>query len=189
MGISGKCDFEDTCCIYGEQNIIDKYDVFVGDHTIIPLKIETPKDLVAYYPYLTTMISYNGARGTIYLTNRSYIDQEEEEWLSRRLKDLVGYYKKCKRKQEPFDKDKALEMVTLFPHNPEKYQTELVNRVVEEGEKATIHGLHDSMHERMRKEWCELMIECGWEDYQAKKWVYGWERYFLDGARKVGDIT
>ena len=179
MGISGKCDFEDTCCIYGEQNIIDNFRIFVGDHTLIPLKIETPKDLVAYYPYLVSMISHDRVGGTMFLCNRSYIDQEEETWMSRRLEYLIRYYKKCKRKQEPFDKDKALGMVTLFPNNPEKYQTELVNRVAEEGERATIYGLHDDMHERMRKEWYELMLEHGWDKSQANRWIYGWDRWMI----------
>lgn len=189
MGISGKADFEDVCTMHhSAEEILSKYEIYASINDIIPLKIQTEKDLVAYYPYLVAaMYSSKEDGGTIRLTSKSYIDIEEEEHLTWRLNDLIRYYKKCKRKKIPFDKNEALKKINLFSEDyPRQYEIDLVNRVAEFGTKATIENIHDPMHDRMRKEWFDLMVESGWNEDIAYRWIFGWSRW-LNRSKKVED--
>ena len=47
---SGKCDFADMVDIWGIEKAINA-DVYLYD-SLIPLRIETEKDLVPFYPFL-----------------------------------------------------------------------------------------------------------------------------------------
>lgn len=178
MGISGKCGFQETVEIYGAQNILDKYKVYAANNEIIPLKMESEKDLVAYYTYGTPFMSGGKDGGVIMLSSESYIDTEEREDLQWNLKELQKYYKKCKRNKISFDKEEALKKITLF-WPPEDYQIELVDRVAEKGNKATIEGLHTQWHDSRRKEWFDLMVDkYDWDKNRAYRWVYGWNRWY-----------
>ena len=189
MGISGKCDFEDTCSMFSTpQEILEKYQVYAYGNDIVPLKMETEKDLIAYYPYLVTMMYSNKKDGgTIYLSSESYIDSEEREHIEYKLNKIKKYYRKCKRQKRTFNKEEALRIVSWYDSKPQDYETTIVNRVAELGEKATTEDLHDPMHEHMRKEWLDLMIKAGWDRFAAYRWVYGWKRYYT--KIKNDDLT
>lgn len=179
MGISGKCDFEDFVAIHSPEEVLDKYQVYANGHGLVPLKIESLKELVVYYPYLTPIIcSDKETGGKVHLSEKSYIDREEEEWLTRKLDDLVRYYKKCKRNKTEFSREEALKLIKWGGETELPYETELINRVIELGGKATIEGIHDPSHDRMRDEWYQLMLDNGWSEDQVYKWVYGWQRWF-----------
>ena len=38
----------------------------------------------------------------------------------------------------------------------------------------------------MRKEWFELMVENGWDESIAYRWIFGWKRW-LEHNKKVED--
>lgn len=172
------------------EEILEKYQVYAYGNDIVPLRMESKKDLVAYYPYLTTMVYSNKEEGgRIHLSDKSYIDIEEEERLNRKINDLKKYYKKCKRNKEEFDKNKALELICWL-EEPKPYHIELVNRVAEFGNKATIENIHDPFHDRMREEWYQLMLDNGWGEQRAYRWVYGWQRWSQRlNADEYGDNT
>lgn len=189
MGISGKCDFEDTCSIYGTKEILDKYNIFISGHEVVPLKMESEKDLVAYYPYLVTTMCGCKEGGVIILSNESFIDREERERIESNLDTLKKYNRKCKRNKKEFDKEEALKKICWLP-SAESYLIELINRVAEKGEKATIDGLHDNMHEYMRKQWFDAMVAHGWNEDSAYRWVYGFSRWIEQiKADKYGENT
>lgn len=177
MSISGKSDFEDFCCMHHTpEEIINKYKIYHG-WDILPLKIETEKDLIARYPFLVKMSASDKNGGIVRLSEKSYIDMAEEEHFTYMLETLKRYYRSCKRNKKQFDKEEALRRI-VFPSDdrPEKHEIELVERVAEFGEKATIEGVHDPVHDRMRDEWYNMMIEAGWNEIEAYHWVYGWRR-------------
>jgi len=176
MSIAGKCCFEDTVEIFGADNILNNYKVYIGDN-ILPLRMESEKDLVPYYPFLESFMVLNKKDGGIIrLQTDSFINIEEREWIAWRLNELKKYYRRCKRKHIPYSQDKALKLICLF--EPQEYERELVKRVEKFGEKTTIDDLHDNLHEHMRKELYELMLKYGWTEQQAYPWVYGWRRFF-----------
>ena len=58
MSIAGKYCFEDTVEIFDADNILNNYKVYIGDN-ILPLRMESEKDLVPYYPFLESFMVLN----------------------------------------------------------------------------------------------------------------------------------
>lgn len=174
---SGRCDLCDTVLSYGADKLLEKYKIYAQYH-ILPLEVKEPKDLIPYYPYLVAvMYTDPETGGTIYLSEESFIDREEKEHIQWDLDDLLKYWRRCKRKQVPFDEQEALKEITWLQSQPREYQLELVRRVQKEGDKATIEGLHDNLHDYYRKELLLEMVNNGWDEDKAGKWVYGWSRW------------
>ena len=185
MGICGKSDFQDLCEMhYTPAEIIEKYKIYAAGNDIVPLKMESEKDLVAYYTYLISSMFGSKDGGHIHLMGKSFIDLEEEEQLTLEMDAVKKYYRSCKRNKKPFDRDEALRRI-VFPIDckPKKHEEEIVDRVAKLGEKATIEDIHDPWHDRMRGEWYKLMIDRGWDENEAYKWVYGFRR-FIDMIKR-----
>lgn len=176
---SGKCDLYD-CLVdihqYTEDELRDNVKIYVGYGKEIPLKINTYIDLIPYYPYTIGMAYFNNSerKSIIYLSEESFVDREEREFLEYKLKRVLKIYKKCKKKHIPFDRETAMQEIDPYNLN---YDTcmKLLNRVETFGEKATISGLHLSMHERYRM---ELVTEMIFNGLNPAKYGY---RRFLKG--------
>lgn len=177
--ISGKCDFSDTVELYGADKILSGYKIYAAHNDVIPLKFEKPADLIAYYPYIVGMMYGDNKKGCgiIHLSERSYIDIEEEENMKWRLDTVKRIWRRCKRKKVPFDRTAAEKELCLFNEPMSGYKKEIIDRVEKLGDKATIEDIHDEWHDRMRKEWYELMVTNGWDEVAAYRWVFGWKRY------------
>lgn len=186
--ISGKSDFQDWCEMHNTPDeIINKYNIYCGDN-IVPLKIESKKDLVAYYPYLTTLIVFDKETGgKVYLSHDSFIDREERERLQWKLDEIKKYRRKCRRKKVPFNKDEAIKLISPFYNTDAPYLLEIVDRVMKNGDKATIDGIHDPFHERMREKWFDIMVSNGWDEKTAYIWVYGFKRWMDIFEREEND--
>ena len=179
---SGRCDLYDTIEIFGVEKILSKYKIYDQRH-ILPLEVKEQKDLIPYYPYLVAaMFSTKEDGGTIYLSSESYVDINEREHIQWDLDTLLRYWRKCKRKKELFDKEKALRSITLFFND--EYKMQLVDRVTEMGDKATIDDLHGRIHDGMRKDLFDEMIKNGWSEDKAGTWVYGWRRWYKEIKRE-----
>lgn len=97
-----------------------------------------------------------------------------------KLEDVKRYWRRCKRHKEPYDEDEAAKMIS-FLHEPEDedVEREIAKRVAEDGDKATIDGLHDYMHEYYREKLLEEMIRLGWDKHRAKFWIWkDWEKAY-----------
>lgn len=185
---SGKCDFYDSCSIHGADEIIKKYNIYAYDNEVIPLKIETEKDLVPYYPYLVRMMSGGSENGgCIYLSKESFVDSEEQECLRWRLDDLKMYWRRCKRKKVPFDRREAERLAVGWRGYPENFELELVNRVEKDGEKATLDGIHTPMHESYRQELYDEMVKFEYSEDIAYRWCFGWKRWLEKKAEGKND--
>lgn len=173
---SGKCDVFDVLVDIREITDFSKVKIYAYDNSIIPLRIDSQKDLMPYYPYIVA-ISVGNSDGTqiIHLSEKSYVDTEEEEHLIWDLDTLKRYYRRQKRKHQPFDSDEALKKISFFDDSPE-YKKELVNRVRELGEKATIEDIHIPFMDTMRQRLYEDMVAAGWNDDRAYEWCFGWRR-------------
>ncbi len=75
---SGKCDFCDEIAIHGLDHIL-RCDVYVGSSRT-PLRLTCLADCVPYYPYIVSVAAHDNVRnrGVICLTERSWVDIEEE---------------------------------------------------------------------------------------------------------------
>lgn len=139
------------------------------EHRIV---INNQKDLCRYYPHLVHMMHCSNGESVVHLSSISFIDREEEEMISWIKRDLVKYYNKCKRNKIHYDPDEALEKVIWGKVT--EYERILAQRVGEKGEKASIVGLHRSIHDYYRERWFEEMIRQGYTENEADYWIYGW---------------
>ena len=166
---SGKCDVADYL-----SDATDEYlhnaQIYIGDH-IVPLRIDNQHDLAPYYPYLVYMGGWSINHHVIHISTESYIDQEERDHLTWKLEDTKKYYRKCKRKKIPYNSEEAARRIS-FLREPTELEHEIAHRVKSFGEKATINGLHDTMHEYYRNLWLEEMIRLGWDKQQAAYWIW-----------------
>ena len=154
---SGKCDLYDSVIGYYDIKDINLF-ISKGER-LIPVKLEEPKDLIPFYPYVPYFIAGNKGKWTGYI-NESFIDTEERELLSTELKYLKREYRKAKRKNIEFNPDKNW------------YNNDLILRVKEQGEKATIDGIHRAMQNHFRKKLAEEMEKNGYKDIDIVRWVY-----------------
>lgn len=162
---SGKCDVYDC---YGGVDVTE-YNFFILDNPV-PLRIDNQKDLAAYYPFLVVM---SGGK-TVRLSTDSYIDREEADWLESYLESMKRVDRRFKRKKEtPTLSDFEKTYFGDFSPKP-KHITELANRVFVDGQHATTEGIHDQVHDYMRKEWFNEMVHLGWDEDVAKLWIYGY---------------
>lgn len=178
---SGRCDVFDVLVDIREITDFSKVKIYAANNSIIPLRIDSQKDLMPYYPY-TVAISVGNSDGTqiIHLSQKSYVDAEEEDHLTWDLNTLKQYYRCQKRKHQPFDSTEALKKISFFSESPEvapEYKKELVNRVRELGEKATIENIHIPFMDTMRQRLYEDMVAAGWNDDRAYEWCFGWRRH------------
>ena len=171
---SGKCDFCDH--IHMNENpeeTIKNITVYIHGKDLRrhPLKIDTLKDAVKYYPYIIGCGAWSDGHGVIELSSRCFIDSEEEEHLGWYLEDALKYWRKCKRNKIPFDKKECFKKIS-FLNSDRPFLQEIVYRVEQYGDKATIKGLHDSLWEHYRRDWFDEMVSAGYGEYEAFCWCF-----------------
>ena len=166
---SGKCDFYDHIMIHGLDKTLSSR-IYIGEN-IVPLRIDSEKDCVPYYPYLVSLSVTENGIGTIRLTTKSFIDTEEQKRLKIYLAQILRMYNHYKRKQTIFNKEEVLSSISLFTP-PEQWLVLLVDRVAEQGQKATIAGLHTDIHNYYRKLLYDEMLKHGYSPDNAHYWVY-----------------
>lgn len=171
---SGKCDVYDSLVMIREVTDFSKIKIYRHVGEIVPLRIDSQKDLVPFYPFLTPMMAGDKDGATVYLSDMSFVDMEESEILERHLNDLKRYWRKCKRKKVQFDDEEALKLICWF--TPQEHDKELVRRVKQDGEKATAEDVHIDGWDRMRKDLADEMLRWGWDKLKTYTWCYGWSR-------------
>lgn len=144
--------------------------IYIGDN-IIPLRINNQHDLAPYYPYIVGIGSWRDGHAEIRLSTESFIDVEEREHLTWKLNNVLRYWRMCKRNKTPYNVDIAAQSIS-FPGTPNGIEQEIAERVARDGDKATIDGLRDYMHEYYRKELLEEMVRLGWDRRRAKYWLW-----------------
>ena len=181
---SGKCDLYDSFVMISSngdeskiQNNIDRtrFYIYSGDKTH-RLDIHTLKDLVPYYPYIVAF-SYGckEVEQTIVLSSESWVDREEKEHIGWILEDAKKEYRKCKRKKITFNPD---DWINKSHWTNAEVKKEIVKRVVENGEKANINGIHLSSYDKWdRKRLAQEMSRVGYSDYEINHWVYQGRNY------------
>ena len=161
---SGKCDCYDTLVQihgYTEDELKNNVVIYVGDNKE-SLHIESAKDLIPYYPYLISAAYFDNEnrKSVIRLTPESFVDREEREILTFYLKQILRIYNRCKNKKSKFSVRNVVKEVCWNGWNKNQI-TEIANRVKENGDKATIEGIHLNGHEYDRKRLVEEMINNG----------------------------
>ena len=159
---SGKCDFKDTIDIWGADAICSS-NIYLYEQ-LIPLRIDTEKDLIPYYPYIviSAAMSKTG-KNEIHLSKESYVDSYEKDLLTNILKNHLKKHRKCKRDHVIFNPEPL-----LYLHEDE----EIINRIKRDGEKATIDNIHLTYCQYYRDLLYREMVFAGYEPTKAYYWVY-----------------
>lgn len=166
---SGKADCGDTYEILGEEKFF-KTRVYFGDN-IVPLKIETYKDALPYFPYLEKMATGD----SIWLCTESYVDTEERETLAWKFSLIKKFHRKCKRNKTEFSLERFRDEYGWFVND--SYIERMFEEVGHFGQKAEVpEDCHTKMAEIYREHLFEDMIKAGYTEFEAAKWVYGWKR-------------
>lgn len=175
----GKCDFYDSFVMIGsdgkhgklEENLKRlKLYVYGKDGRDHRVKSDTIKDIVKYYPYLESVACYSKESGyNIHLQSDSFIDQEEREHIGWYVRDVLKYWRKCKRNKKPFIVDECIE--SLHWMNDDILRT-VAERVAENGDKAEFNDIHYSLHEYYRRRWFEELVRVGYTEYEAYNWCF-----------------
>ncbi len=162
---SGKCDFCDMCDIHNIDNIL-KSNVYIG-WNIIPLKIESEKDLIPYYPYIVALSSTTNGVGEIRLSTESYVDKQDRETLEWYVKDCQKYMNKCKRKKE----------IINIEHFDNQYHRdvyrEILIKLMDKKKEFALDGIYLPMAEYYRKELYDEMVKNGWDEFKSRQWCFG----------------
>lgn len=166
---SGKCDLYDYLGDATDEKLQNS-NIYIADN-IIPLRINNQHDLAPYYPYLVGIGSWGNGHAEIRLSTESFIDAEEREHLTWKLNNVLRYWRRCKRNKTQYDVDMAAQSIS-FPGTPNGIEQEIAERVARDGDKATIDGLRDYMHEYYRKKLLEEMVRLGWDKRRAKFWIW-----------------
>ena len=174
----GKCDFYDSFVAIGgddEEKVIEnlkKLRLYVygkdgRDHLV---KSDTIKDIAKYYPYLESVAAYNKETGyNIHLRSDSFIDQEEREHIGWYVRDVLKYWRKCKRNKKPFIVDECIK--SLHWMNDDILRT-VAERVAKDGDKAEFDDIHNSLHEYYRRRWFEELVRLGYTEFEAYNWCF-----------------
>ena len=143
---------------------------------IVPLKIENQHDLAPYYPYLVVIGCGKDNHAVVHFSEKSFVDSEEEERLSWRLRDIQKYYRKCKKNKIPYTVENAISQACLFTVS--ENDRKIAEIVGQHGNRVTVHDLiykyriHSPLHEHYRKELLDEMVRLGWDERQAKLWIW-----------------
>lgn len=161
------------CEIHNIDSIL-KSNVYIG-WNIIPLKIESEKDLIPYYPYIVGFSATTNGVGEIRLTTESYVDIQERESLELYKRECVRYINKCKRKKEVIDLD---HFDTKYNQYYKDAYKEIMIRLVDKTMEFTLDRIYLPSAERYRKELYDEMIKNGWEENKSKIWCFGWRKEY-----------
>lgn len=182
--VSGKCDlkdFFDGC----DDEYIKNSQIFYG-RLPVPLRIENRHDLSPFYPFLVASAQRDKNGCSLRISERSYVDYEEEDFLTWTLNALKRIWRRCKRKKLPYNPEEALHKIKpLMPDDGK----ELAKRVEMYKEKATIEGIHDEMHEYYRNKLLDEMVALGWDKKKARYWIWNDWRVLLATEEDDGKET
>lgn len=180
---SGKCDFYDVIEIhkYTLEELKNNVKIYVGIGNDKEIKIEKMSDLIPYYPYLISVGSYDNVerKSVIHLSNRSYVDIEERDYLEYLFGQVLRIYKRCKKKKIEFNKEDVIDELCYSAYNQNRYE-ELFDRISRDGIHANVDGMHITSAERYRKELVKEMIKNGLNPRE-----YGYERFVDEDGKMI----
>ena len=179
---SGKSDLCDSIEIVGMDKFLKECEIYTKTSDLVPLKIESEKDLVPFYPYLCWLMTNN----KYYLCEDNFINEEENEIKEWYLEEIVKEYKKAKRNKTEFNPK------YWGGGRKDEFWDAIVEVVRKKGDKTKLEDLediHTYMAEYYRKRWYEELIRVGWREDQAYHCAYGLRRFIQRTIKENDDAV
>lgn len=183
---TGKCDFFDTCCVIrNPQEIIEKSKIYLGDARVM---IKEEKDLIPYCTHLVASASYNKECGNvIHLSRDSFINSEEREHLSWKIRDIISAFRKAKKEKVEVTLDYIKSQEYYWGNEKDFIWSALIDKIKNNMDLIKVHlpkdyrkcsyfisewlipnyfnDIHDSMHNRYREEFIKFAQENGYRNF------------------------
>lgn len=105
-------DFYDFCNMHNEPEKILGYTIYVNDKIVPSSKIA---DLVPYYTHLVMFAETS--KKVVYLSEKSIIDYDEQQYIATHLYHIIRAARKAKREKAKFDADYCVANCASFSNN------------------------------------------------------------------------
>ena len=183
---TGKCDFCDNCeMIHNPQEFVEKSKIYLGDARLM---IKEEKDLIPYYTHLISSACYNKESGnTIHLSRDSFINSEEREFLSWKIRDIISMFRKAKKEKIEVTLDYVKSQKYYWGNGEDFIWSALIDKIKNNMDLIKVHlpkdyrecsyfisewlipnyfyDIHDSMHNRYREEFIKFAHENGYRNF------------------------
>jgi len=118
---TGKSDFQDWCEMHNTPDkIVKNAKIYLGDARV---DIRNENDLIPYYTHLIAVMTGSNEGETIHLSSSSYLNTQEQEAVSWKVRDCIHYARKAKKEKKPFNWDYMKDKVFIgFSDGPEVYK-------------------------------------------------------------------
>ena len=174
-------------CVYSEFHDFNRFDnieemlsktvVYQNNshNSKVKLNWTCEKDIVPYYAHMIGMSGSSKEGVVLFISNRPYFDEEEEEHLSWKFRDAKRYIMSCKRNKKTPSFQGFLNTQFFWKNDPTEKELleEVYNRVFEHpyAKKFNMKGLHLPMQEYYRNVLHKEMLKYGYTEEQITNWI------------------
>ena len=178
--------------IHNPQEFVEKSKIYLGDARVM---IKEEKDLIPYYTHLVASACYNKESGnTIHLSKDSFINSEEREFLSWKIRDIISMFRKAKKEKIEVTLDYIKSQNYYWGNGEDFIWSALIDKIKNNMDLIKVHlpkdyrecsyfisewlmpnyfyDIHDSMHNRFREEFVKFAHENGYSTFEDDKGIY-----------------
>ena len=171
--------------IHNPQEFVEKSEIYLGDARVM---IKEEKDLIPYYTHLVASACYNKESGnTIHLSRDSFINSEEREFLSWKIRDIISMFRKAKKEKIEVTLDYVKSQKYYWGNGEDFIWSALIDKIKNNMDLIKVHlpkdyrecsyfisewlipnyfyDIHDSMHNRYREEFIKFAHENGYGNF------------------------
>ena len=171
--------------IHNPQEFVEKSEIYLGDARVM---IKEEKDLIPYYTHLVASACYNKESGnTIHLSRDSFINSEEREFLSWKIRDIISMFRKAKKEKIEVTLGYVKSQKYYWGNGEDFIWSALIDKIKNNMDLIKIHlpkdyrecgyfisewlipnyfyDIHDSMHNRYREEFIKFAHENGYGNF------------------------
>ena len=171
--------------IHNPQEFVEKSEIYLGDARVM---IKEEKDLILYYTHLVASACYNKENGnTIHLSRDSFINSEEREFLSWKIRDIISMFRKAKKEKIEVTLDYVKSQKYYWGNGEDFIWSALIDKIKNNMDLIKVHlpkdyrecsyfisewlipnyfyDIHDSMHNRYREEFIKFAHENGYRNF------------------------
>lgn len=178
--------------IHNPQEFVEKSEIYLGDARVM---IKEEKDLIPYYTHLVASACYTKENGnTIHLSRDSFINSEEREFLSWKIRDIISMFRKAKKEKIEVTLDYAKSQKYYWGNGEDLVWSALIDKIKNNMDLIKVHlpkdyrecsyfisewlipnyfyDIHDSTHNLYREEFIKFAHENGYSTFEDNKGIY-----------------
>lgn len=178
--------------IHNPQEFVEKSEIYLGDARVM---IKEEKDLIPYYTHLVASACYAKENGnTIHLSRDSFINSEEREFLSWKIRDIISMFRKAKKEKIEVTLDYVKSQKYYWGNGEDFVWSALIDKIKNNMNLIKVHlpkdyrecsyfisewlipnyfyDIHDSTHNLYREEFIKFAHENGYSTFEDNKGIY-----------------